>query len=199
MVRSLLPVLALLVLPGIARAQSGTPLLLDDLAANKRTRIDAEGDGFDALFAGGGGFSTKKLEVIEDRLRADLKRERPRATPRLVVFVYPGRVSVERLRALTEILVDMELVMDPCERSVCREAVGHHIEMVGRAVSTPVIATSEYKVVFKNLRLHTSTEVHGPVVESFLVPIAECIAASKEPRGGMAWLEARCGAIAGAR
>lgn len=178
--------------PGAAHAQAGTPLLSDDLAANKRTRIDADGDGLDSLFGGGGsGFSTRKLEAIEDRLRADLRRERPRATPRLVVFLYPGKVSVERLRALREVLVDMELLMDPCDRSVCREEVGRHIEMVGRAVGSDTIATQDYKVLFKNLRLHTSTEMHGKVVESYLVPMPECIAAGKRRGGGMEWLEAR--------
>ena len=190
--RILLAALLLVAASTPALAQTSTPLLQDDLAANKRTRIDAADDGLDALMGGSGsGFSTRKLETVEDRLRADLKRERPRATPRLVIFLYPGKVSAQRLRALSEIFVDMELVIDPCDRSVCRDAVAHHIEMVGRAVGQAVIATQDYKIVFKDLRLQTSTPMHDAEVDSYLVPIADCIAAGKRPGGGRAWLDGR--------
>ena len=113
----------------------------DDLAKNQRTRIDAPKDSFDAdldaALGGAQGFSTKPLEQIEDRIRAELRRDRPRASPRLIVFLYPGRVSAEKLKAMREINVDIELVMDPCDRSVCNEAVAKHIELVGRAVGAP--------------------------------------------------------------
>jgi hypothetical protein len=173
-----------------------TPLLEDDLSSNKRTKIDAGGGdgldaGLDAAFGGGGGFSTKELEKVEDRLRADLKRERPRATPRLVLFLYPGRVDAEKLRSLAQVNVDMELIMDPCERSVCREAVGRHIELVGRALGKAVYATQQYKLTFKTLTLRTATTIHDTEVETYLVPITDCIAAAARPGGGVAWLDAR--------
>src|SRR5690242_8481756 len=83
-----------------AQADKTTPLLQDDLQHNKRTKIDGQDDmGLDAL-VGGGGFSTKPLDTVEDRLRAELGRNRPRATPRMVLFLYPGRVDVEKLRAM---------------------------------------------------------------------------------------------------
>jgi hypothetical protein len=140
---------------------------------------------------GGGGFSTKPLDQIEDRLRNELKRDRPRASPRLVLFLYPGRVDVQKLRAMSEINVDMQLVMDPCERTVCREAVGKHIEMVGRAVGKAVIATQAYKINFKNLMLQTSVKMHDTEVETYNISIAECISASQRPGGGLAWLNTR--------
>ncbi len=178
-----------------AHADKTTPLLQDDLTSNKRTKIDAAGGDdldLDSIVGGNsGGFSTKQLDGVEDRLRAELRRERPRATPRLVLFLYPGRVDVQKLRAMSEIFVDMELVMDPCERSVCKDAVGRHIELVGRSVGKTVFANQSFKIVFKNLTLQTSTQMHDTEVETYVISIADCIAASQKPGGGMAWLNAR--------
>jgi hypothetical protein len=193
-VRIALAALLLTSAASVARADKTTPLLQDDLSSNKRTKIDGSADDMDldSIVGGsGGGFSTKQLDAIEDRLRAELRRDRPRATPRLVLFLYPGRVDVQKLRAMSEIFVDMELVMDPCERSVCRDAVGHHIEMVGRAVGKPVIATPNYKITFKNVTLQTSVQMHDTEVQTYVVSIADCIAASQKSGGGMAWLNAR--------
>src|SRR6516162_10070009 len=103
--------LALALLGTPAQADKTTPLLQDDLQHNRRTKIDGQDDmGLDSL-VGGGGFSTKPLDGVEDRLRAELGRNRPRATPRIVLFLYPGRVDVEKLRAMSEINVDIQLVM----------------------------------------------------------------------------------------
>jgi hypothetical protein len=174
-----------------ARADKTTPLLKDDLQANRRTKIDGQDDmGLDAL-VGGGGFSTKQLDAIEDRLRAELGRNRPRATPHLVLFLYPGRVDMDKLRAMSEINIDVQVVMDPCERSVCRESVGKHIEMVGRAIGKAQIPMGAYKLTFKNLTLSTQTQMHDTEVETYIVSIADCIAASQKPGGGLAWLNAR--------
>jgi hypothetical protein len=186
--------LILLLLTPAVRADKTTPLLQDDLQNNRRTKIDASNGemDLDSIMGGsGGGFSTKQLDAVEDRLRNELRKDRPRATPRLVLFLYPGRVDIEKLRALSQINVDMQLVMDPCERSVCREAVGKHIEMVGRAVGNPQIATQNYKISFQNLTLQTSVQMHDTEVETYNISIADCIAASKKPGGGMAWLNAR--------
>jgi hypothetical protein len=186
--------LALALLGTPAQADKTTPLLQDDLQHNKRTKIDGQDDmDLDSIMggAGGGGFSTKQLDAVEDRLRNELGRNRPRATPRLVLFLYPGRVDVQKLRAMSEINVDMQLVMDPCERSVCRESVGKHIELVGRAIGKPQIATQAYKITFKNMTLQTSVTMHDTEVETYIVPIADCIAAAQKPGGGMAWLNSR--------
>jgi hypothetical protein len=186
--------LIVLMLASVARAQTAkeTPLLEDDLSKNKRTRIDAPKDSFDAslddALGGPAGFSTKQLEKIEDRLRDELRRDRPRATPRLIVFLYPGKISPERLKAMTEVNVDVELVMDPCDRNVCKEAVAKHIELVGRAIGQPVVSGPGFKMVFQTLTLKTSTTLHDDEVQVYQVPIKECVAASQRPGGGIAWL-----------
>jgi hypothetical protein len=185
--------LALLLLSGLAAAQKTTPLLEDDLQKNKRTRIDAPRDSLDAdldaALGGPQGFSTKELEKVEDRIRNELKRDRPRATPRLIVFLYPGRIDADRLKSLSEVNVDIELVMDPCERTVCREAVAKHIELVGRAVGQPVIAGPNFKMIFKTVTLKTSTTLHDEEVLVYQVPIADCVEAARKPGGGVAWLD----------
>ena len=181
----------------LARADTArdTPLLQDDLAKNQRTRIDAPKDAFDAdldaALGGPQGFSTKPLEQIEDRIRAELRRDRPRATPRLIVFLYPGRTSAEKLKAMREINVDIELVMDPCDRNVCKEAVAKHIELVGRAVGAPSVSGPGYKMIFQTLTLKTSTTLHDTEVQVYQVPIAACIAAARNPGGGVAWLDSQ--------
>src|SRR5260370_42077669 len=90
-----------------------TTRLQDDLAKNQRTRIDAPKDAFDAdldaALGGPQGFSTKPLEQVEDRIRAELRRDRPRASPRLIVFLDPGRVDAERLKGMRNIDVGIEL------------------------------------------------------------------------------------------
>jgi hypothetical protein len=189
-----------MVLPSwIALAQSAkeTPLLEDDLTSNRRTRIDAPKDSLDSalddVLGGPSGFSTRELEKIEDRIRAELKRDRPRATPRLIVFLYPGRIGVEKLRSMTEVNVDLELVMDPCDRNVCNEAVAKHIELVGRAIGQPKLNAPGYRLVFKMLTLKTSVQMHGEEIAVYQVPISDCIAASRTPGGGggLKWLAAQ--------
>jgi hypothetical protein len=184
-------------LPLVARAQTAreTTLYQDDLAKNQRTRIDAPKDAFDAqldaALGGPQGFSTKALEQIEERIKQELRRDRPRATPRLIVFLYPGRIDAERLKALTEVNVDIELVMDPCDRNVCREAVAKHIELIGRAVGQPVVSTANFRMLFQTLTLKTSTTLHDDEVSVYQVPIKVCVAAAQRAGGGLAWLEAQ--------
>ena len=181
----------------VARADTAreTTLLQDDLAKNQRTRIDAPKDAFDAdldaALGGPQGFSTKPLEAIEDRIRAELRRDRPRASPRLIVFLYPGRVSAEKLKAMRDINVDIELIMDPCDRNVCRDAVGKHVELVGRAVGQPAVSGAGWRMNFQTLTLKTQTTLHDDEVAVYQVPIAECISASKRAGGGVAWLDAQ--------
>jgi hypothetical protein len=179
----------------VARAQPAreTPLLEDDLARGKRTRIDAPRDSLDAALdnalGGPQGFSTKELEKIEDRLKNELKRDRPRATPRLIVFLYPGKISAERLKTMSEVNVDIELIMDPCDRNVCKEAVAKHIELVGRAVGQPTVSGPGFKMTFQALTLKTSTTMHDQEVQVYKVPIAACVQAAQRPGGGIAWLD----------
>lgn len=186
--------LACLALAGSAHAQARpTPLLKDDLQANKRTRIDAPRDSLDAALddalGGPAGFSTKALDQVGDRIRAELKATRPRATPRVILFLYPGKISAERLKALSEIHVDIELVMDPCERTVCREAVAKHVELVGRAIGRPVVSGPGYKLVWKTVTLKTSVQMHDAEVAVYQLPAEQAVAAAKVPGGGLKWLD----------
>lgn len=173
-----------------------TPIYEDDFATGKRTKIDAPTDELDAqldaALGGPQGFSTRDLEQIENRLRAELERQRPRATPKLVVFLYPGRVSAERLKSMAEIDVDIELLIDPCDRTVCREAVARHLELVGRAVGKAVYASAGYKLVFKTLTLEAAGGgARGDELTAQRIAIEDCIAAAARPGGGLAWLDAR--------
>jgi hypothetical protein len=183
--------------PMLARAQTAheTTLYRDDLAKNQRTRIDAPKDAFDAqlddALGGPQGFSTKALEKIEERIKQELRRDRPRATPRVILFLYPGRIDAERLKALTEVNVDIELIMDPCDRNVCREAVAKHIELVGRAVGQPIVSAPNFRMIFQTLTLKTSTTLHDDEVAMYQVPISACVAAAQRAGGGLAWLDAQ--------
>jgi hypothetical protein len=189
--------IVMLLVPMLARAQTTreTTLYQDDLANNRRTRIDAPTDAFDAqldaALGGPQGFSTKALEQIEERIKQELRRDRPRATPRLILFLYPGRIDAERLKALTEVNVDIELVMDPCERTVCKDAVARHIELVGRAVGQPVMSTANFRMVLQTLTLKTSTTLHDDELAMYRLPISACVTAAQRPGGGMAWLTAQ--------
>jgi hypothetical protein len=197
-VRALVAAIGLATVCGsVARADTAreTTLLQDDLSKNQRTRIDAPKDAFDAdldaALGGPQGFSTKPLEQIEDRIRAELRRDRPRASPRLIVFLYPGRIDAAKLKAMRDINVDIELVMDPCDRSVCKEAVAKHIELVGRAVGQPTLSGAGWRMNFQTLTLKTSTTLHDEEVAVYQVPVAACIAASKRAGGGVAWLDSQ--------
>ena len=174
---------------GVA-AEPPTPLLSDDLRANKRTVIDAPKDALDAdldaALGGPEGFSTKELARVEDRLKAELERDRPRASPRLVVFMYPGRVSAERLRAMREVFVDIELTIDPCSRTVCEDALGRHVELVGRAVGEAVVRAQSFSIVYKTLTLKAETDVRGEELITVVLPVADAVAAAKRAGGGAA-------------
>ena len=178
-----------------ARAEKPTPLLEDDLRANRRTVIDAPKDALDsdldAVLGGPQGFSTKELARVEDKLKAELQRDRPRASPRLVVFMYPGKVSAERLRAMREVFVDIELTIDPCSRSVCDEALGKHIEMIGRAVGVPVVKAQSFSIVYKNLTLKAETDVRGDELIVISLPVADAVGAAKRAGAGQALVAQR--------
>jgi hypothetical protein len=121
-----------------------TKLLEVDLKTGARRNIDGSGKAknradlqLDALLdsaTGGAAFSTQDLEKIEKALRRFLRASRPRATPRLLLFLYPGRISRAGLKELREVLVEIDLVVDPCSRTVCRESVAKHIELLGKAM-----------------------------------------------------------------
>ena len=176
----------------------GTPLLETDLRAGTKVRIDQTAKDaidaeMDAVLSRAGArsehFSTRELEVVEQRLLAELKKERPRATPHIIVFLYPGRITPERLKVLSEIYVDVEILIDPCERAVCRDAVARHIELVGRAVGRPERRSRQYTLIFKTLVIRTKTQYHDAVVEEYRVSMGDAVASAAVPSGGKAWLD----------
>src|SRR5262249_4486001 len=74
---------------------------------------------------------------------------------------------------------------------VCREAMAKQIELVGRAVGRPQLATARYKLVWKTLIMHAVTQFRDADVQEVRVPIDQAVAAASKRGGGSAWLEAR--------
>jgi hypothetical protein len=187
--------------PALAQEGKATPLLEVDLRSGVKERIDAkalESDdaGLDAALSqalgeGAANFSTRDLEQIETQLREQLSRERPRSPAQLLIFVYPGRVNADRLRRLSEVDVDLELVIDPCDRAVCDDAVGRHIELVGGAVGKPVQERGRYKVVFQTLDIRAVVHFKEAETQEYRIPIADCVAAAKKPGAGRQWVADR--------
>jgi len=190
-------------LAATASAQEGkpTPLLEVDLRSGARERIDEKAleeadEALDAALAEALGesaanFSTRDLEQIESDLRAQLSRERPRSPAQVLIFVYPGRVNADRLRRLSEVSVDVELVIDPCDRAVCDDAIAKHIELVGRAVGKAVHERGRYKVVFKSAIVRAVVHFQSAETQEHRVPIADCVAAASKPGAGRKWLADR--------
>ena len=186
-----------LLLAGAASAQM-TPLLKVDLKSGGETRIDAEEIESDAAFDAalgdalgdsGSTFSTRKLDGIVKKIVEGLRTLRPRSPATLLVFISPGRVNLERLRRLTEVLVDLELIIDPCDRSVCEDSVATHIELVGRAVGSPEQGAGDNRLVFRTLAIRAATTFHDKETEEHVVPIEDAVAAAAQRGGGRAWLE----------
>ena len=122
-------VFALLVVSAVARAH--TTLLSDDFGSSQRKKIDAGSDldaQLDAI-VGSSGFNTEELNRIEDRLRQELRSLRPRAMPKLVLYVYPGQVTLGKLKDMQEVWVDVEITTEPCDRTFCDESMARLIEI----------------------------------------------------------------------
>jgi hypothetical protein len=171
-----------------------TPLLELNTRDGKTRRIDASSDAdFDAaltraLGSGDHSFTTRELDATLNRLVDELKRNRPRASPQLIVFLYPGRVSPERLKTLSEVTVDVELVVDPCDRSVCDDAIATEIELVGRAVQHQTVQLSRVKLVYGTLIVRALVSTHDADNRELRLPMARVIQAGARPGGGHAML-----------
>jgi hypothetical protein len=179
-------------LAGPARGER-TKLLEADLKTGAVRRIDAAGPttaadrDLDAMLdkaTGGAAFSTAELERIEKALRRFLEAARPRAAPRLLLFLYPGRISRNSLKELREVNVEVELLVDPCSRTVCSDSVGKTLELVGRALRQPVLRTSRYTVRFGAVTIRTSTEMKGQSFDLYRYQAAEVVRAGQQPAGG---------------
>lgn len=150
--------------------------------AEKRRGVDAQ---LDALLdsSTGKSFSTGDLARIEKAVRRFLRQTRPRAEPRLLLFLYPGSITGQRLRTLREVSIDIDLVVDPCARSVCRDSVAKHLEILGRSIKQAVIRTKDYVIRFKNVTVRTSTAMRGARFDIYSFSAKEVVDAGRGGRG----------------
>jgi hypothetical protein len=171
-----------------------TKLLEVDLKTGAVRRIDASGPktaadrDLDALLdkSTGASFSTDDLEKIEKAMRRFLEAARPRAMPRLMLFVYPGRISRSGLKELREVKVDIDLVVDPCSRTICTDAVGKHVELLGKALRQATLRTSRYTVRFGTVNIRTSTEMNDTQYDAYRFSAEEVVQAGQRAGGGAA-------------
>ena len=172
-------------------AADRTQLLKVNLRTGKKTSIDKKGPKsavdkeLDALLDSSTGktFSTADLGKVEAAVRRYLRSTRPRAMPRLLLFLYPGSITTSRLKELREVLIDIDLVVDPCGRTVCRDAVATHLEIIGKALKQAVIRTKDYLIRFKNVTVRTATSMGGTQYDIYSFRAEEVVRAGKSGGG----------------
>ncbi len=163
---ALLPLVATALLAALSQsayAQKRTPLLEVDMEKGQATfRIDPNTKSQDDELAFLGitreGFTTKELDGIERTLRESLRAIRPRAVPKLLLFLHPGSISAKKLFNQNEVTIDLQLEIDPCPRSVCRDAVAQTIHLLGKAVGEVKRRKQSYTVVFREVTIKALTE-----------------------------------------
>jgi hypothetical protein len=163
-----------------------------DLKTGRARSIDGGGPrtkadrALDSLLdsATGSAFSTKDLAKIDKALRRYLRAARPRAMPRLLLFLYPGRISKAGLKELREVLVDLDLVVDPCGRTVCRESVGKTLELLGKSLRQAVIRTRKYTIRFKTVTIRTVADLRGSHPETYRFGADEVVRSGHRTGGG---------------
>lgn len=163
-----------------ASAQKRTPLLEVDMEKGKATfRIDpnakAEDNELDFLGITRKGFTTKELDGIEQTLRRSVRTVRPRATPRLLLFLHPGRISASRLFNEDEVIIDLRLDIDPCPRTVCRDAVAKTIHLLGKAIGEARQDKESYTVVFREITIKALTEYRGKQATVYRFSAERCV------------------------
>ena len=188
----------LLALPAAAAAEKRTPLLAVDLETGSKRRIDPtrgktgvdrELDSLLDKTAGGPTFTTRDLEKIDKALRRYLKTSRPRAMPRLLLFLYPGRISKNMLKELRDIKVDIELVVNPCGRSFCADSVAKHIELLGKSLKQAAIRTSCCTIRFNSVVIRTATTTQDTMYDVYRFGAEEVVQAGKSASGGRALIK----------
>ena len=193
--------------PPAAHADSKrpTPLLEVDLKtgtkrcfyqSKPKTAADKE---LDALLdeTTGESFSSKELKKISGALRRFLRATRPRALPKMILFLYPGRISKVELRELREVKVEVELLVDPCQRTVCRDAVGQHLELLGKSLKQAVLRTSTYVIRFSSVTVRARQDTRGAGYETYRFSAAEVVAAGKRKGAGALLVKRAAGQRAG--
>ncbi|MCK5797053.1 MAG: hypothetical protein KAI47_07720 [Deltaproteobacteria bacterium] len=178
-------------LSGVAHADR-TQLLKVNLRSGHKTRIDKTGPKsaadreLDALLdnSTGKSFSTAALDKIERAVRSYLRAAHPRAMPRLLLFLYPGRMTASRLKDLHEVLIDIDLIVDPCGRTVCKDSVAKHLEIIGKAIRQAEIRTKDYLIRFQNVTIRTATSIGGTQYDIYSFRADQVVAAGKRGGGG---------------
>ncbi|MBW2735832.1 MAG: hypothetical protein JRH20_25890 [Deltaproteobacteria bacterium] len=177
--------------PSLEAQADHTSLLKVNLRTGKRSSIDKaeKRQGADAALdalldsSTGKSFSTADLGRIEKAVRRFLQQTRPRAAPRLLLFLYPGNITSQRLRTLREISINIDLVVDPCARAICRGSVAKHLEILGRAIKQAVIRTQDYVIRFKTVTVRTSTAMRGARFDIYSFSAKEVVDAGQGGRG----------------
>lgn len=180
------------ILCGATARADRTQLLKVNLRTGQRTSIDRAGTRkgadaeLDALLdkSTGKSFSTKDLQNVEGAVRRYLRATRPRAEPRLLLFLYPGRITSATLKDLREVLIDIDLVVDPCSRSVCAGSVAKHIEILGKSIKQAVIQTRDYRISFKSVTVRTATHMGGTQYDIYTFRADEVVDAGRQGAGG---------------
>jgi hypothetical protein len=149
-----------------------------------KTDSDRELDGLLDKAAGGASFSSDDLEKIETALRRYLAAARPRATPRLLLFLYPGRISLFGLKELREIVVDVDLLVEPCSRAVCKDSVRENVELLGKAMRQAVIKTTRYTLRFGTITIRTTEDARGSSFDVYRFTADEVVGAGRSADGG---------------
>ena len=155
---------------------------------NSKPKTKADKD-LDALLdeTTGESFSSKELNKISVALRRFLRASRPRALPKMILFLYPGRISKTELRELREVKVNVELLVDPCHRTVCQGAVGQHLELLGKSLRQAVLRTKSYVIVFEDVTVRARIDGAGAAAfETYRFPAAAVVAAGKRRGAGPA-------------
>jgi hypothetical protein len=149
-----------------------------------KTRADRALDSLLDSATGGSAFSTKDLAKIDSALRRYLRAARPRAMPRMLLFLYPGRISRAGLKDLREVLVDLDLVVDPCGRNVCQESVGKTLELLGKSLRQAVVRTRKYTIRFKTVTIRTVSDMRGSDPDTYRFGADEVVRSGRTTGGG---------------
>jgi len=73
--------------------------------------------------------------------------------------------------------------VDPCGRSVCHDAVGKHIELLGRSIKQAVIRTRRYTIRFKSVTIRTVSDLRGSDPETFRFEADEVVKSGQSGGG----------------
>lgn len=178
-----------LALPAGGTRAERTALLELDLESGKQRRIDqrsgsAVDDALDAALGdSGGGFTTAELARLAAALRRELRRAHSGSAARLLLFLYPGRISRSRLADLPEVLVDTDLLLDPCRRTVCREAIAEQLEGFGRALKQTLGRTRTARLHFQAVTVRAVSDAGQRSFDLFRFAADEVLGAAERGEG----------------